>query len=182
MILILHAHPYPSRSRAGRVLLDATRDVANTRIHSLYDRYADFDIDVPTEQALLREAALIVALHPVYWYAVPGLFKHWMDKVLVRGFAYGPGGDALIGKSFLWAPTTGGDESAYSPDGMHEQSFEHFVAPMHQTVRYCRMHWEEPFVVHGAHVMDDAALAQRAAAFAARLRAWPGNRKAGNAD
>ncbi len=182
VILLLNAHPYPSRSRAGRALLDAARDIANIRIHSLYDHYPDFDINVPAEQALLREAALIVALHPVYWYAVPGLFKHWMDKVLVRGFAYGEGGDALVGKSFLWAPTTGGDESAYAPDGMHEQSFEHFAAPVHQTVRYCRMHWEAPFIVHGAHVIDDATLAAHAAAFATRLSAWSGEKGATHAD
>ncbi|MBL8516533.1 MAG: NAD(P)H-dependent oxidoreductase [Betaproteobacteria bacterium] len=171
MILVLHAHPYPSRSRAGRALLAAATDVANIRIHSLYDRYPDFDIAVTNEQAQLREATRVVMLHPVYWYAAPGLLKHWMDKVLVRGFAYGPGGDALVGKSFLWAPTTGGDEHAYSEAGMHERAFSQFMAPMEQTARYCRMQWEPPFVVHGAHLIDDATLAARAAEFAARLAA-----------
>ena len=174
MILLLHAHPYPSRSRACKALLHAAREVANIRIHSLYERYPDFDIDVTGEQALLREAARIVALHPIYWYAPPGLFKHWLDKVLVRGFAYGPGGDALVGKSFLWAPTTGGDGHAYSAAGMHEHPFTAFIGPMRQTARYCRMHWEDPFVLHGAHVMDDPTLAAQAAAFAARLAHPPG--------
>lgn len=171
MILLLHAHPYPSRSRAGRALLAAAAGVADIRIHSLYDRYPDFDIAVADEQALLRQASRIVALHPVYWYAVPGLLKHWMDKVLVRGFAYGPGGDALVGKSFLWAPTTGGDDHAYSEDGMHERAFSEFMAPLEQTVRYCRMRWEPPFVLHGAHLVDDATLAAKAGEFAARLAA-----------
>jgi glutathione-regulated potassium-efflux system ancillary protein KefF len=173
VILLLFAHPYPSRSRACRALVESVRDVANIRIHSLYERYADFDIDVAAEQALLREAARIVALHPVYWYAPPGLFKHWMDKVLVRGFAYGEAGDALHGKSFLWAPTTGGDDAAYAPGGLHAHSFAAFTTPMEQTARYCGMNWEKPFPLHGAHVLSDDALSQAAQTFRARLEAPP---------
>jgi glutathione-regulated potassium-efflux system ancillary protein KefF len=173
VILLLFAHPYPSRSRACKALLESARDIANIRIHSLYDRYVDFDIDVTEEQSLLREADRIVALHPIYWYAPPGLFKHWLDKVLVRGFAYGPSGDALKDKSFLWAPTTGGDDAAYTPGGMHAHPFAAFTTPMEQTVRYCGMRWETPFAVHGAHVVSDEALQQLAADFRARLLQAP---------
>ena len=44
----------------------------------------------------------IVLQHPLYWYSVPGLLKHWFDKVLARGFAYGAGGRELVGKR--WVP------------------------------------------------------------------------------
>ena len=57
-----------------------------------------------------RRRALVVWMHPVYWYSVPALLKHWFDKVLALGWAYGEGGTALRGKHCLWVPTTGGDE------------------------------------------------------------------------
>ena len=50
MIHIVYAHPYPSQSRANRVLLDAVRHLPQVEVGSLYDRYPDFDIDVAAEQ------------------------------------------------------------------------------------------------------------------------------------
>ena len=105
MILVVYAHPYPTRSRAGRALLQAIGDLPDVTVRSLYDLYPDFDIDVTAEQEALARAQLIVWLHPFYWYSVPGLMKHWFDKVLEQGWAYGEGGTALAGKRCLWAPT-----------------------------------------------------------------------------
>lgn len=172
MILIVHAHPYPSHSRAGRALLEAARPLAGVEIHSLYERYPDFDIDVAAEQAALSRAQHIVWLHPIYWYSVPGLLKHWFDKVLARGWAYGNGGRALAGKTCLWVATTGGDEATYTPAGMHEQPFAHFIAPIEQTVRYCGMVWDTPMIIHGAHLIDEAVLDDHASRFRQRLAAW----------
>ena len=56
MILIIHAHPSPSRSRAGAALLAAVADLREFKIHSLYQRYPDFDIDVAAEQQVAVEA------------------------------------------------------------------------------------------------------------------------------
>lgn len=41
-------------------------------------------------------------LHPLYWYGVPGLLKHWRDTVLVKGWAYGEGGGALLAMGLGW--------------------------------------------------------------------------------
>lgn len=171
-ILVVHAHPYPRVSRANAALLAAARKVEGVDVRSLYDLYPDFDIDVKAEQAALEAAGLVVWMHPVYWYTAPGLLKHWFDTVLAKGWAYGPGGTALAGKACLWVPTTGGDEFAYSEDGRHRHAFEVFEPVVRQTARYCGMHWLEPHVVHGAHLIDDAALGRSAAALAARLAAW----------
>ena len=56
MILIVRAHPYPQRSRAGRALLEAVHDLPDLEVRSLYDLYPDFDIDVAAEQAALARA------------------------------------------------------------------------------------------------------------------------------
>ena len=103
MVLILYAHPYPQHSRAGKALLDAVGDLPGLETRSLYDLYPDFDIDVAAEQAALTRAELVVWLHPVYWYSVPSMLKHWFDVVLLRGWAYGKEGNALRGKRCLWA-------------------------------------------------------------------------------
>jgi len=157
MILVIFAHPYPDRSRIGSRLLDALGDLDGVRRRSLYDLYPGFDIDVPREQDLLVAASAIVLQHPIYWYSVPGLLKHWMDKVLARGFAYGDR-FALSGKRCLWVPTAGGDDQAYSPAGVHARPFEQFAPPIEQLARFCKMEWQPPFVVGAAHRISDADL------------------------
>ena len=177
MILIIHAHPYPTHSRACRVLLDAVRDLPDVEVRSLYDLYPNFDIDIAAEQGALLRAGLVVWLHPIYWYSVPAMQKHWFDVVLLRGWAYGTDGTALRGKACLWVTTTGGAADAYSPAGMHERRFENFIPPVEQTARFCAMAWEVPLVVHGAHLVSDAELAAVAQSFRARLVAWSASQK-----
>ena len=171
MILVLYAHPYPRHSRACKALLAAVQDLPNLETRSLYDLYPDFDIDVAAEQAALSRADLVVWLHPIYWYSAPSMLKHWFDVVLLRGWAYGAGGVALHGKQCLWAVSAGGDKESYSVSGMHQQPFEHFIAPIEQTARFCGMQWHAPVVVYGSHTVGDAELAAIADNFRARLLA-----------
>jgi len=161
MICLLYAHPYPDRSRANRVLLDAVSDLPELDIRRLYDLYPDFSIDIEAEQQALTRADVIVLQHPLYWYSVPGLLKHWFDKVLALGWAYGEGSSALHGKTCLWVTTTGAHEHGYAADGMHRRPFADFVPAIEQTARFCGMHWAPPQVVFGAQRLDHAALAER---------------------
>jgi glutathione-regulated potassium-efflux system ancillary protein KefF len=172
VICVIHAHPYPHRSRTNRALVAALRALPGLELRSLYDMYPDFDIDVVAEQHALSQARLVVWMHPLYWYSVPALMKHWFDKVLAFGWAYGDGGKALHGKHCLWVPTAGGDAESFSPDGMHAHPFASFVPAIEQTARFCDMHWEAPYVVHGADDLDEAQLARHAAALVQRLSAW----------
>ena len=172
MILIVHAHPYPQRSRAGRALLDAVRDLPRVEVRSLYDLYPDFDIDVAAEQAALTRADLVVWLHPLYWYSVPAMLKHWFDVVLLSGWAYGEGGNALRGKHCLWVATTGGQASSYASSGAHQVPFHEFEAPIRQTAQFCGMVWEPPLVLHGAQAVGEDEIAVAAAVFRQRLAAW----------
>ena len=173
MILIIHAHPYPQNSRAGKALLAAAGDLPGIEVRSLYDLYPDFDIDVAAEQDALLRADRVVWLHPIYWYSVPALLKHWFDVVLLRGWAFGDGGEALHGKHCLWVATTGGLASSFAETGMHQLPFEAFEAPIRQTARFCGMRWEPPIVLHGAHVVAEEDIAAAATALRARLLAWP---------
>jgi glutathione-regulated potassium-efflux system ancillary protein KefF len=171
MVVLVFAHPYPDRSRANRRLLAAVEDLKGVDVRSLYDRYPGFDIDVASEQAALERASAVIWQHPTYWYTAPGLLKHWFDKVLLRGWAYGEGGTALRGKRCLWVVTTGGDDAAYAQTGMHRRAFEAYVPVVEQTAVFCGMHWEEPLIVQGVHALADDELDAAARRYRARVEA-----------
>lgn len=170
-VVVIHAHPYPRRSRAGRALLRALEGLAGLDIRSLYDRYPDFAIDARAEQDALRDAKAIVWQSPFYWYGVPSLLSHWFEKVLAHGFAHGPGGDTLCGKPLLWATTTGTPREAYEPTAMHHHRFAEFIPPIEQTARFCGLAWQPPLVVHSAHDISEAKLAEHARDYRQRVEA-----------
>ena len=149
-IALIYAHPIAERSLANRELLEAV-DLPFVMRRDLYDLYPDFDIDIDVERRVLESVDLIVLQHPVYWYSMPALLKLWIDVVFGLGWAYGTGGNALVGKHLMWVATTGGDFSAYATDGPHGHPFEVFAAPVRQTARFCGMVWDEPLLVHDAH-------------------------------
>ena len=166
---VVYAHPYPRQSIASRALLEVFRQRADVSVHVLYDLYPDGDIDVKAEQAALSATQNIVWLAPLYWYSVPSLMKHWFERVLARGWAYGHEGTALAGRRCLWVSTTGGDLHDYSEDGVHQRPFEDFIAPIEQTARFCKMDWQPPFIVHDAHRMEPAQREAACQALAVRI-------------
>lgn len=167
--LVLHAHPYPDRSTAGRALLDGVRDLADLEVRSLYELYPDLSIDVEAEQAALLRADVVVWHAPFHWYGVPAMLHLWFEKVLLHGWAFGEGGTALHGKTTLWVTTTGGSTKAYGPGGSHARSFADFVPPIEQTARFCGMAWAEPIIVHDAHRLKDDELRAIARRYRERL-------------
>lgn len=169
---LIHCHPYPNRSRAGRILLEGVRDLPGVQVRSLYSLYPDFDIDVEAEQLALTQADVIVWQCPFYWYGVPALLGLWFERVLAEGWAYGEGGRALRGKTVLWVTTTGSPLPTYQPGEMHGHHFQAFVPAVSQTVRFCGMRWAEPpLVVHGVHRLSEAELREAARAYRQRLLA-----------
>ena len=172
-ILVLAAHPNWRESRVNRQLLAAARRVPRVVVHDLYATAPDYDIDVPREQALLAPASLVVWLHPIQWYSMPPLHKLWLDEVLQYGWAYGPGGEALVGKDLWLAATTGGSERSYHPQGYNRHFFDAFLPPYEQTAALCGMRFLPPLVLHGARSASDAEVAQHVAVFEARLRSYP---------
>ena len=150
-ILILFAHPRLERSQNNIVLVNNIPKIPEITFHDLYERYSDFNIDLEYEKRLLAEHNIIVWQHPFYWYSSPPLLKQWIDIVLEFGWAYGPGGNALQGKIVFNTITTGGPQSAYSPDGHNRFTLAELLAPFDQTAWLCKMTWLPPFVVHGTH-------------------------------
>jgi glutathione-regulated potassium-efflux system ancillary protein KefF len=174
-VLVIAAHPQLENSRVTRALLKALAqaDPARVAVRSLYALYPDYFVDVPAEQAALQAAQLVVWLHPVHWYSMPPLMKLWLDETLAFGWAYGPEGEALRGKDLWLVASTGGPEESYRPDGYNRYFFDAFLYPYEQTAALVGMRWLPPLVLHGAHRIADAELAEHATLFVQRLQQWP---------
>ena len=157
-VLVLLAHPALHRSRVNRRLASAIRGIEGVTVHDLYEAYPDMDIDIGHEKALLLAHDILLWQHPFYWYSTPAILKDWQDFVLEFGWAYGPGGDALRGKLFVQALTTGGREEAYNAEGFNRYTVRQLLAPIEQTAHLCGMRWLPPFVTHGSHKLDDAQI------------------------
>ncbi len=170
-IVVIYAHPTPRRSRANRPLAEALDGLPQVQVRDLYGRYVDYDIDVVDEQRALSTAEMIVLQYPVRWYNVPALLKLWLDEVLESGWAYGPGGTALRGKSLLVMASTGGHADSYTPEGNHGHTIDEFLLPLEQTAQLCGMTWLPPVVLHDADNVDTARLAEHIEHAVRRLHA-----------
>lgn len=165
-VLILFAHPALQKSHVNRRLAAAVRELPGVTFHDLYEAYPDFNVDVDREQKALMEHDAIVFQHPFYWYSCPALLKEWMDLVLEFGFAYGPEGTKLQGKTFMSAISTGGSDTAYARTGYNFFSIGELLAPIEQTARLCRMEWLPPFVVHSSLTREYARFQDEAERYA----------------
>jgi glutathione-regulated potassium-efflux system ancillary protein KefG len=155
-VLLLFAHPSLHKSRVNRHLIAAAEKVEGVTVRHLYELYPDFMIDVEAEQELLRQHAVIVLQHPLFWYSSPSLVKEWLDLVLQYGWAYGENGTALRGKTFMQAVTCGGSAEVYCRAGRHGHSVRDFLLPFEQSARLCGMRYLAPFVVFGAGSLASA--------------------------
>ncbi|MEY2689474.1 MAG: hypothetical protein RL375_3673 [Pseudomonadota bacterium] len=180
-VLVIVAHPDLRSSRVNRRLLAAAKALEQTEtaggieVRDLYRLYPDHDIDVAAEQAAVERADLIVWQHPIQWYAMPALMKLWLDEVFSHGWAYGTGGRAgvLVGKSLWLVASTGAREEAYRPDGYNRYFFDAFLPPYEQTAALCGLRFLPPMILHGAHALPGADLAEHAEIYARRLAGWP---------
>ena len=157
-ILILFAHPRLRRSRIQRALANAVRGVEGVTFHDLYEAYPDFHIDVAREQALLTEHDVIV----FHWYSTPAILKQWEDLVLEHGWAYGDNGNALRGKWWMHAMSTGGSAEAYCSEGHNRYTIRQLLSPLEQTAMLCGMVFLPPLVVHSSFRVTDAELHEHA--------------------
>jgi glutathione-regulated potassium-efflux system ancillary protein KefG len=169
-ILILFAHPRLERSVNNQLLVRHIPETPEITFHDLYEKYADFNINLEYEKKLLLNHDIVVFQHPFYWYSYPPLLKQWIDIVLEFGWAYGPGGEALKGKILFCAITTGGQRAAYSRDGHNRFTINELLAPVNQTASLCKMIYLPPFVVHGTHRISPDDLQKEAASYGLLLK------------
>jgi glutathione-regulated potassium-efflux system ancillary protein KefG len=167
--IVLLAHPDPDGSRVNTALADAVRDLDDVTVRDLAGVRGADGFDVAEEQRLLVEHDTVVLQFPWYWYSVPGVLKEWMDQVLLHGFAYGTGGTKLHGKTLQVVTSTGGPSESYRPGGYNRFTMSELLRPIDATAHLCGMLLADPFVVHGARHLDEAALAEHGARYRALL-------------
>lgn len=172
-VYVLAAHPHWRESRANRRLRDAALGLPHVQVNDLYATYPDYAIDVATEQRRLDAAELVVLMHPIQWYSMPPLQKLWLDEVLGYGWAYGPGGHALRGKSMWLVASTGGAQDSYHPAGYNRYFFDAFLPPYEQTAALCGMRFLPPLLLHDARRVPEPELAAHVEVFAQRLSSYP---------
>lgn len=149
-VLFIVAHPNLKKSRANKAIVEAVKNLPGLTYHDLYETYPRFFIDVKREQELLLSHDFLVFQHPLYWYNLPPLLKQWEDDVLELGFAYGPGGNKLSGKSFLLSMTAGGPIDAYNPAGYNNFEIETLITPTRQTANLCGWKWQPHIILHSS--------------------------------
>jgi len=164
-ILILFAHPRFEKSRANRALLKEIGPIPEVTLNDLYEKYADFNIDIEAEKALMTAHQIIIWHNPLYMYGAPALLKQWIDLVLEYGWAHGRGGDFLKDKIIFNALTSGGTREAYAADGFNRFTMGEFLRPFEQTAVRCKMIYLPPFAVQGTHLLSDDELAYHAAQY-----------------
>lgn len=137
--------------------------------------------DVRAEQAKLDRADLLVLQFPLWWFGVPAIMKGWIDRVFVRGYAYGipdpahPGrnrryGDGgFAGKRALAVVTVGGETQGYGPRGLDGNLTEVLFPLLHGTFFYTGMAPLAPVAVHSANHVSTEDYAAVSAELRARL-------------
>lgn len=170
-LLLLFAHPTPSKSRINRALAAAVRHMDGVTFHDLYETYPDFFIDVKREQQLLLEHDVLVLQHPFYWYSTPAIMKQWEDLVLEHGFAYGAEGRALEGKQWLQVLSSGGGNEAYQAHGSNRFTIRQLLSPLEQTANLCRMQFLPPLVTAGTFRISDDEIKKQALYYRETLEA-----------
>ncbi|GAB2749477.1 NAD(P)H-dependent oxidoreductase [Amycolatopsis magusensis] len=117
--------------------------------------------DIRGEQEKLAWADLVVLQFPLWWYSMPAILKGWVDRVFVKGFAYGVtdpsdgrtlryGEGTLAGKRALVVLTAGSQEPAFGPRGINGQLDLALFPLLHGTLWYTGMSILPPVAVYGA--------------------------------
>ncbi|MEV8099040.1 NAD(P)H-dependent oxidoreductase [Kitasatospora sp. NPDC085879] len=167
--LVVVAHPDLASSRVTAHLADAIGDLEHVTVHNIAATYPDGRIDVAREQQLLREHDVIVWQFPWHWYSVPAVLKSWIDQVLEFGFAYGPGGTALHGKTLQLVTSAGGPAHSYRTDGHNRFTIAELLRPIDATAHLTGMRLATPLVLFGARTASDEDLSLHAKQYRALL-------------
>jgi NAD(P)H dehydrogenase (quinone) len=137
--------------------------------------------DIQAEQDKLDRADLLVLQFPLWWFGVPAILKGWIDRVFVRGYAYGlpdpdrPGRSlrygtgGLAGKRALAVVSIGGHEEGYRSRGIDGSLVEVLFPLLHGTFFYTGMRPLPPVAVYGAGHLTDEGYRTAALELRARL-------------
>lgn len=133
--VIILAHPNFEQSHINKSWIEALgKTNPEIEVHDLYKKYPDWKIDVSAEQAFLIGYDRIIFQYPFQWYNMPPLLKKWIDEVFLQGWAYGQGGENLVGKEIGVAVSTAGINEVYTESVFG--TIEQLLKPMSSTAKF----------------------------------------------
>jgi len=114
--------------------------------------------DITVEINKISWSDHIIFQFPLWWFSTPAILKGWLDRVLVKGFAYDAGkifNDGLLkGKTASLVVTTQSPESAYQTNGLHQATIDTFLHHIHHTLHFVGIKTLTPFVTYSAFNLD----------------------------
>lgn len=154
-ILIISGHTDLSTSVANKTILETiAQRLPEAEIVKLDSLYPDFKIDVPTEQARLLRADIIVLQFPIFWFSAPSLLERWMEETFLHGFSHGSTGDKLKGKHLVLSFTTGAPAEVYTPQGAAGHNIDDFLLSLKATCAMTQMHYDGYVYTGGVSYAD----------------------------
>ncbi len=129
------AHPAIEKSIGNKIISNNFDAGANTELRHLDLLYPDFNIDIKAEQEALLNAETIVFQFPLFWYNMPAILKHWIDKVFEYGFAFGAE-SILNNKKVIVSFTIGSPVSMYP-----NEIIQKIVFPLQGLTNYCKLQY-----------------------------------------
>ncbi|GAA0374960.1 NAD(P)H-dependent oxidoreductase [Bacillus horti] len=164
--LVIVAHPHLNEgSRANLKKVEALKAQPEITVHSLYESYPNWAINVKQEQQLLLAHERIVLQFPLYWYSVPPLLKKWFDDVMEYGWAFGSNGVQLKGKQFILAISAGGGKADYRAGGYDWFSMSEYMKPWQATIARCNGTFLPSWETYDADQASEGQLEQDALAY-----------------
>ena len=129
------AHPEIKKSIGNKIISDLFSKETNTEVRHLDQLYPDFNIDIKAEQEALLNADTIVFQFPLFWYNMPAILKHWIDKVFEYGFAFGA--DSILNnKNVIVSFTIGSSIKDYPNEVIQKIAF-----PFQGLTTYCNLNY-----------------------------------------
>ena len=138
-LLVISGHPNLEKSTANQIILSDLESHFRQKIsvRRLDVLYADYKIDVLSEQQSLLNADVIVFQFPFYWYGTPALLKKWIDDVLIDFFD-GRLKDKFKGKKVIISLTTGAPQEVYTAPN---PAIDTYLFPLKETFEVLGGEW-----------------------------------------
>lgn len=173
---VADAGDFPVRDPEGRLRVAAASKEAYVA--------GELSEDIRAEQEKIRWADTLVFQFPLWWFGPPAILKGWIDRVLVKGFAYGVrdaesgrtlryGAGGLAGRRAMVVVTAGGGEPGFGPRGVNGDLGDLLFPLHHGTFWYTGMSVLPPVAVYAADRVSEAEYEAAATVLRDRLRALP---------
>jgi putative NADPH-quinone reductase len=129
------AHPDIGKSIGNKTISNTFAKSENTELRHLDLLYPDFNINIKAEQEALLKADTIIFQFPLFWYNMPAILKHWIDKVFEYGFAFGAE-STLNKKKIIVSFTIGSPVKDYP-----SEIIQKIVFPLQGLAEYCNLEY-----------------------------------------